>query len=110
MRAPRSSSMVAISWSMGKDEGFFVGPTLFDQVTEEMDIYREEIFGPVLVVVRVDSLADGIDLINRNSYGNGTAIFTGSGAAARRKFQRDVHVGMIGVNVPIPVPMAFYFL
>jgi malonate-semialdehyde dehydrogenase (acetylating)/methylmalonate-semialdehyde dehydrogenase len=91
----------------GHEEGFFVGPTLIDRVNEGMDVYREEIFGPVLVVVRVDSLADGIDLINRNSYGNGTAIFTGSGAAARQ-FQRDVQVGMIGVNVPIPVPMAFY--
>ena len=91
----------------GHEDGFFVGPTLIDRVSDEMDVYREEIFGPVLVVVRVDSLADGIDLINRNSYGNGTAIFTGSGAAARQ-FQRDVHVGMIGVNVPIPVPMAFY--
>jgi malonate-semialdehyde dehydrogenase (acetylating)/methylmalonate-semialdehyde dehydrogenase len=88
-------------------EGFFVGPTLFDHVSPEMAIYRDEIFGPVLGVVRVASLEDAIQLINRNSYANGTAIFTSSGEAARR-FQRDVHVGMIGVNVPIPVPMAYY--
>jgi malonate-semialdehyde dehydrogenase (acetylating)/methylmalonate-semialdehyde dehydrogenase len=88
-------------------DGFFVGPTLFDQVTTDMDIYRDEIFGPVLVVVRVDSLLEAIELINRNSWANGTAIFTSSGQAART-FQRHVEVGMIGVNVPIPVPMAFY--
>ncbi len=88
-------------------KGFFVGPTLFDHVTPEMDVYRDEIFGPVLVVVRVDSLEEAIDLINDNSWANGTAIFTSSGQAARR-FQRAVQVGMIGINVPIPVPMAFY--
>jgi malonate-semialdehyde dehydrogenase (acetylating)/methylmalonate-semialdehyde dehydrogenase len=88
-------------------DGFWVGPTLFDRVTTEMSIYRDEIFGPVLCVVRVDSLADAIEVINSNPYANGTAIFTGSGQAARI-FQREVQVGMIGVNVPIPVPMAFY--
>ncbi|MEV0466631.1 CoA-acylating methylmalonate-semialdehyde dehydrogenase [Nocardia tengchongensis] len=88
-------------------DGFFVGPTLFDRVTPEMDLYRDEIFGPVLVVVRVDSLEDAIDLINDNNWANGTAIFTASGQAARL-FQRSVQVGMIGVNVPVPVPMAFY--
>src|SRR6201986_1368536 len=88
-------------------EGFFVGPTLFDRVSAEMAIYRDEIFGPVLGVVRVDTLDAAIQLINSNSFANGTAIFTSSGEAARR-FQRDVHVGMIGVNVPIPVPMAYY--
>jgi malonate-semialdehyde dehydrogenase (acetylating)/methylmalonate-semialdehyde dehydrogenase len=87
--------------------GFFVGPTLFDDVSTDMDIYTDEIFGPVLGVVRVDTLKDAIDLINRNSFANGTAIFTRSGQAART-FQRHVNVGMIGVNVPIPVPMAFY--
>jgi malonate-semialdehyde dehydrogenase (acetylating)/methylmalonate-semialdehyde dehydrogenase len=87
--------------------GFFVGPTLFDNVETGMDIYTDEIFGPVLGVVRVDSLDEAIELINRNNYANGTAIFTGSGQAARR-FQREVQVGMIGINVPIPVPMAFY--
>jgi malonate-semialdehyde dehydrogenase (acetylating)/methylmalonate-semialdehyde dehydrogenase len=88
-------------------DGFFVGPTLFDRVTTEMDVYREEIFGPVLVVVRAASLAEAIELINANNWANGTAIFTSSGQAAR-VFQRSVQVGMIGVNVPIPVPMAFY--
>jgi malonate-semialdehyde dehydrogenase (acetylating)/methylmalonate-semialdehyde dehydrogenase len=87
--------------------GFFVGPTLFDNVTTEMEIYTDEIFGPVLGVVRVDTLDEAIDLINSNSYANGTAIFTSSGQSART-FQRKVQVGMIGVNVPIPVPMAFY--
>jgi malonate-semialdehyde dehydrogenase (acetylating)/methylmalonate-semialdehyde dehydrogenase len=87
--------------------GFWVGPTLFDNVTTDMSIYRDEIFGPVLSVVRVATLADAIELINANPYANGTAIFTGSGQAARI-FQRKVQVGMIGVNIPIPVPMAFY--
>jgi malonate-semialdehyde dehydrogenase (acetylating)/methylmalonate-semialdehyde dehydrogenase len=91
----------------GHENGFFVGPTLFDHTSTNMDIYRDEIFGPVLVVVRVDTFDEAIDLINSNAYGNGTAIFTSSGQAAR-KFQRAVHVGMIGINVPIPVPMAFY--
>ena len=91
----------------GHADGFFVGPTLFDQVTPAMSVYREEIFGPVLVVVRVESLAEAIALINASDYANGTAIFTRSGHAARR-FQQDVEVGMVGVNVPIPVPMAFF--
>jgi malonate-semialdehyde dehydrogenase (acetylating)/methylmalonate-semialdehyde dehydrogenase len=88
-------------------DGFFVGPTLFDDVSTDMDIYTDEIFGPVLGVVRVETLKDAIDLINANNFANGTAIFTRSGQAART-FQRHVQVGMIGVNVPIPVPMAFY--
>jgi malonate-semialdehyde dehydrogenase (acetylating) / methylmalonate-semialdehyde dehydrogenase len=88
-------------------DGFFVGPTLFDRVGPDMSIYRDEIFGPVLGVVRVDTLDAAIKLINDNPFANGTAIFTSSGEAARR-FQREVHVGMIGVNVPIPVPMAYY--
>ena len=91
----------------GYEDGFFVGPTLIDQVTPEMDVYREEIFGPVLSVVRMDTVDDAIKLINSNPYGNGTAIFTGSGEAART-FQRGVKVGMIGINVPVPVPMAYY--
>jgi malonate-semialdehyde dehydrogenase (acetylating)/methylmalonate-semialdehyde dehydrogenase len=91
----------------GHAGGFFVGPTLFDRVAPSMAIYREEIFGPVLAVVRVESLTEAIALINANSYANGTAIFTRSGHAARR-FQQDVAVGMVGVNVPIPVPMAFF--
>jgi malonate-semialdehyde dehydrogenase (acetylating)/methylmalonate-semialdehyde dehydrogenase len=91
----------------GHEGGFFVGPTVVDRVTPEMDVYREEIFGPVLTVLHLDDVERAIDLINANPYGNGTAIFTSSGEAARR-FQRGVHVGMIGVNVPIPVPMAYY--
>ncbi|MGI8428854.1 MAG: CoA-acylating methylmalonate-semialdehyde dehydrogenase, partial [Solirubrobacteraceae bacterium] len=91
----------------GYENGFFVGPTVLDRVTADMDVYREEIFGPVLSVLRVDTVDDAIALINSNPYGNGTAIFTSSGDAARR-FQRGVHVGMIGINVPIPVPMAYY--
>jgi len=91
----------------GHEQGFFVAPTLFDRVKPEMSIYKDEIFGPVLVVVRADSLDDAMQLVNRNPYGNGTALFTRSGAAARI-FERDVQVGMVGVNVPIPVPMAFF--
>jgi malonate-semialdehyde dehydrogenase (acetylating)/methylmalonate-semialdehyde dehydrogenase len=87
--------------------GFWVGPTLIDRVEAEMSVYRDEIFGPVLSVVRVGSLDEAIALVNANSYANGAAIFTGSGHEARR-FQREVQVGMIGINVPIPVPMAFY--
>jgi malonate-semialdehyde dehydrogenase (acetylating)/methylmalonate-semialdehyde dehydrogenase len=89
------------------ENGFFVGPCLFDHVTTDMDIYRDEIFGPVLVVLRADSYGEAIDIVNANPYGNGTAIFTSSGQAARH-FQRNIQVGMIGINVPIPVPMAFY--
>jgi malonate-semialdehyde dehydrogenase (acetylating)/methylmalonate-semialdehyde dehydrogenase len=88
-------------------DGFWVGPTLLDHVTTDMDAYKDEIFGPVLSVVRVESLDEAIDLINANPWANGTAIFTNSGEAARI-FQRRVKVGMIGVNIPIPVPMAFY--
>jgi malonate-semialdehyde dehydrogenase (acetylating) / methylmalonate-semialdehyde dehydrogenase len=91
----------------GFEAGFFVGPTVIDQVTVEMDVYREEIFGPVLSVVRADDVDAAIDLVNANPYGNGTAVFTSSGEAARR-FQRGVKVGMIGINVPVPVPMAYY--
>ena len=87
--------------------GFFVGPTLFDRASTDMSIYTEEIFGPVLTVLRVDSLDEAIELVNGSSFANGTAIFTASGQAARR-FQREVNVGMIGINVPIPVPMAYY--
>ncbi|PRX45872.1 malonate-semialdehyde dehydrogenase (acetylating)/methylmalonate-semialdehyde dehydrogenase [Prauserella shujinwangii] len=91
----------------GHEDGFFVGPSVLDHVTPEMDAYREEIFGPVLGVVRCDTVDEAVELINANPYGNGTALFTSSGAAARR-FQRAVKVGMIGVNVPIPVPMSYY--
>ncbi|MEU2283452.1 CoA-acylating methylmalonate-semialdehyde dehydrogenase [Streptomyces sp. NPDC013178] len=88
-------------------EGFFTGPSLLDHVTPHMDAYKEELFGPVLAVVRVDTLDEAIDVINANPYGNGTALFTASGEAARR-FQRHINVGMIGINVPVPVPMSYY--
>jgi malonate-semialdehyde dehydrogenase (acetylating)/methylmalonate-semialdehyde dehydrogenase len=88
-------------------EGYFLGTTLFDHVKTEMEIYKNEIFGPVLVVLRAATLDEAIAIVNANPYGNGTAIFTGSGGAARR-FENEVQVGMVGVNVPIPVPVAFY--
>ena len=91
----------------GDADGFWLGPTLFDRVTPGMSVYTEEIFGPVLSVVRVESYDAGLALINANRYGNGTAIFTNDGGAARR-FQNEVQVGMVGINVPIPVPMAYY--
>jgi malonate-semialdehyde dehydrogenase (acetylating)/methylmalonate-semialdehyde dehydrogenase len=91
----------------GHENGFWVGPTVIDEVTPSMDVYKEEIFGPVLVNLRADTVDEAIRLINSNPYGNGTSIFTSSGEAAR-KFQRGVNVGMIGINVPIPVPMAYY--
>jgi malonate-semialdehyde dehydrogenase (acetylating)/methylmalonate-semialdehyde dehydrogenase len=91
----------------GHENGFWVGPTVIDEVAPSMDVYKEEIFGPVLINLRADSVDEAIRLINSNPYGNGTAIFTSSGEAARR-FQRGVNVGMIGINVPIPVPMAYY--
>jgi len=89
------------------EDGFFLGPCLFDHVRPEMSIYKDEIFGPVLVMVRAESYDEAIRLLNANPYGNGTAIFTNDGGAAR-KFQHEVEVGMVGVNVPIPVPMAFF--
>ncbi len=91
----------------GDPAGFWLGPTLFDKVRPEMSIYTDEIFGPVLSVVRVDSYEAALDLVNGNPWGNGTAIFTNDGRAARR-FQNEVEVGMVGVNVPIPVPVAYY--
>jgi malonate-semialdehyde dehydrogenase (acetylating)/methylmalonate-semialdehyde dehydrogenase len=91
----------------GDPNGFWLGPTLFDGVQPQMSIYTSEIFGPVLSVVRVPSFEEAIRLVNGNPYGNGCAIFTSDGGAARR-FQNEVEVGMIGVNVPIPVPMAYY--
>jgi malonate-semialdehyde dehydrogenase (acetylating)/methylmalonate-semialdehyde dehydrogenase len=91
----------------GYENGFFVGPTVIDEVSPKMDVYTEEIFGPVLSVLRADDVQSAIELINSNPYGNGTAIFTNSGEAART-FMRGVNVGMIGINVPIPVPMAYY--
>ncbi|MWB99402.1 CoA-acylating methylmalonate-semialdehyde dehydrogenase [Agromyces seonyuensis] len=91
----------------GEPDGFWLGPTLIDRVPTESAVYTEEIFGPVLSIVRVDGYEAGLDLINANRYGNGTAIFTNDGGAARR-FQREVTVGMVGVNVPIPVPVAYH--
>lgn len=91
----------------GGEGGYWLGPTLFDNVTSDMTIYTDEIFGPVLSVLRVESYADALKLVNDHPYGNGTAIFTNDGGAARR-FQNEVEVGMIGINVPIPVPMAYY--
>jgi malonate-semialdehyde dehydrogenase (acetylating)/methylmalonate-semialdehyde dehydrogenase len=88
-------------------DGFFLGPTLFDRVTPQMSVYTDEVFGPVLSVVRASSYDEGLDLVNANPYGNGTAIFTNDGGAARR-FQSEVEVGMVGVNVPIPVPVSYY--
>ena len=87
--------------------GFWLGPTLFDNVKSSMSIYKEEIFGPVLSVIRVKSYDEALDLVNKHEYGNGTAIFTNDGGAARR-YQNEVEVGMVGINVPIPVPMAYY--
>lgn len=91
----------------GYEKGYFVGPTLFNKVTTDMDIYKEEIFGPALLLVTADTLDEAIEIINNNPYGNGTSIFTNSGAAAR-KFQHEIQVGQIGVNLPIPVPLPFF--
>ncbi|XP_068215352.1 probable methylmalonate-semialdehyde/malonate-semialdehyde dehydrogenase [acylating], mitochondrial [Palaemon carinicauda] len=91
----------------GYEKGNFVGPTILTDVTPDMTCYREEIFGPVLVTVSVDTLDDAIDVINKNMYGNGTAIFTTNGATAR-KFTTDIDVGQVGINVPIPVPLPMF--
>lgn len=91
----------------GYEEGNWIGPTLFDNVTEDMVIYQQEIFGPVLCCMSVDTLEEAIALVNRNPYGNGTSIFTASGAAAR-KYQHEIEVGQVGINVPIPVPLPFF--
>ncbi|MCL9781967.1 CoA-acylating methylmalonate-semialdehyde dehydrogenase [Vibrio sp. S4M6] len=91
----------------GLPNGNWVGPTIFSNVSTEMTIYKEEIFGPVLLCVEVDTLEEAIELINRNPYGNGTSIFTANGAAAR-KYQHEILVGQVGVNVPIPVPLPFF--
>jgi malonate-semialdehyde dehydrogenase (acetylating)/methylmalonate-semialdehyde dehydrogenase len=91
----------------GEPGGYWLGPTLIDNVTTDMSVYTDEIFGPVLSVIRVESYDEALDMVNVHPYGNGTAIFTNDGGAARR-FQNEVEVGMIGINVPIPVPMAYY--
>ena len=105
-----SGAELVIDGREGADElgsGFFLQPTLFDKVTPDMSIYTDEIFGPVLCVVRVPSYDEGLQLINDNEFGNGTTIFTNDGGAARR-FQHEVEVGMVGINVPIPTPMSYY--
>lgn len=91
----------------GFEKGNFVGPTIFDNVTSDMQIYQQEIFGPVLCIMRANSLDEAIELLNANPHGNGTAIFTQSGAAAH-KFQQDIQVGQIGINLPIPVPLPMF--
>ncbi|MET4023245.1 CoA-acylating methylmalonate-semialdehyde dehydrogenase [Bradyrhizobium sp. S3.2.12] len=91
----------------GYENGYFIGGTLFDRVTREMQVYREEIFGPVLAVARAGSYDEAADMINKHEFGNGTAIFTRDGDAAR-EFAHQIQVGMVGINVPIPVPMAFH--
>jgi malonate-semialdehyde dehydrogenase (acetylating)/methylmalonate-semialdehyde dehydrogenase len=91
----------------GETSGFWLGPTLFDGVSTDSDVYKHEIFGPILSIIRVASYDEGLKIINGSPYGNGTAIFTNDGGAARR-FQNEVQVGMVGVNVPIPVPVAYH--
>ena len=91
----------------GYESGNWIGPTMFDKVTTEMSIYKEEIFGPVLCCMESDSLEAAIELVNASPYGNGTSIFTASGAAAR-KYQHEIEVGQVGINVPIPVPLPFF--
>jgi malonate-semialdehyde dehydrogenase (acetylating)/methylmalonate-semialdehyde dehydrogenase len=108
-RAPAEGATVVVD---GRElefagDGFFLGASLLDNVTEDMDCYRDEIFGPVLGVVRAESYDEALRLVNENPYGNGTAIFTRDGGAAHQ-FQFDCNVGMVGVNVPIPVPVSYY--
>ncbi|QSE82100.1 CoA-acylating methylmalonate-semialdehyde dehydrogenase [Rhodococcus koreensis] len=91
----------------GGADGFWLGPTLIDHVTTDMSVYTDEIFGPILSVIRVETYDEALELVNSSPFGNGTAIFTNDGGAARR-FQNEVEVGMVGINVPIPVPMAYY--
>jgi len=91
----------------GFPNGNWLGPTLFTDIEPSMSIYKEEIFGPVLLAAQVDDLDSAIGMINANPYGNGTSIFTSSGGAAR-KFQHEIEVGQVGINVPIPVPLPFF--
>ncbi|HSM67881.1 MAG TPA: CoA-acylating methylmalonate-semialdehyde dehydrogenase [Ilumatobacteraceae bacterium] len=106
--APEEGATLVVDGRDGvPSEGYFLNPTLLDNVTPDMACYRDEIFGPVLSVMRVAGYQDGIDTINANPYANGTAIFTRDGGAARQ-FQFDVQVGMVGVNVPVPVPVSYY--
>lgn len=105
--AAEGARVVVDGSSGGPEAGFFLGCTLLDDVKPGTRAYDEEIFGPVLSVVRVETLDDALSLVNANPYGNGVAVFTRDGGAARR-FEREVEVGMVGVNVPIPVPVAFH--
>jgi malonate-semialdehyde dehydrogenase (acetylating)/methylmalonate-semialdehyde dehydrogenase len=107
-KAPEEGATVVVDGrESAPDDGFFLGPSLVDNVTPEMDNYRDEIFGPVLGVTRVGTYDEAVRLVNENPYGNGTAIFTRDGGVARR-FQFEVEAGMVGINVPIPVPVAYY--
>ena len=92
---------------LGYENGYFIGPTLFDNVTKDMTIYKEEIFGPVLSVVRAQNYEEAINLVNDHQLGNGTSVYTSDGEIARH-FTTNSKIGMVGVNVPIPVPMAFH--
>ena len=106
--APEEGATLVVDGRAGVPaDGFFLNPTLLDNVTTDMSCYRDEIFGPVLSVVRVAGYQEGLELINANPYANGTAIFTRDGGAARQ-FQFDVQVGMVGINVPVPVPVSYY--
>ena len=106
--APDEGATLVVDGRAGvPSEGYFLNPTLLDNVTPDMACYDDEIFGPVLSVMRVAGYQEGIDTINANPYANGTAIFTRDGGAARQ-FQFDVQVGMVGVNVPVPVPVSYY--
>ena len=108
-RAQEAGAVAVVDGSKAElpKNGFFYGPTLLDEVTPEMECYRDEIFGPVLSVVRVETFREALDLINSNPFGNGAAIFTRDGGAARQ-FQHEVQIGMVGINVPIPVPVAYH--
>ncbi|MCR2826369.1 aldehyde dehydrogenase family protein, partial [Microbacterium sp. zg.Y909] len=110
-RAPADGATVVVDGrgveADGDPDGFWLGPTLIDRVPTTSSVYRDEIFGPVLSIVRVSGYEEGLEIINASPYGNGTAIFTNDGGAARR-FQREAQVGMIGINVPIPVPVAYH--
>jgi malonate-semialdehyde dehydrogenase (acetylating) / methylmalonate-semialdehyde dehydrogenase len=103
----RTQTVIGAEQGGENADGFWLGPSLLDHVTPEMSAYTDEIFGPVLSVIRADSYAQAVDLVNNSPYGNGVAIFTNDGGAARR-FVSEAEIGMVGVNVPIPVPMAYY--
>ena len=106
-RVPSLSSMDAALRSLRYERGFFLGGTLFDHVRPEMRIYREEIFGPVLCVVRVSDFESAVELINAESFGNGVSCYTNDGSIAQ-EFAHKIKIGMVGINVPIPVPMAWH--